>query len=752
MSTNEREKKARSLRLCLNCLKRGHHSKVCRRGTCTKCNEKHHTLLHRYQVTLSNAEQGANLNATPNANAIAESVVSAVASYEERSVVLSACSSVDHVLLSTAYVQVTDSDGDTHTVRALLDSGAQSSFVTKGLCQRLNLKTRKVNISVKGLSNIASNINSKCEMTIQSLYNNYSATKCFFVIDIIAGTIPEVRIDASRIATPHHINLADPTFYKPDRIDILLGSDLFWELICVGQISLGPNNPILQKTKLGWVVSGPIGIKTYSVVCKFAQTAEAESDIQKCLSKFREIEEMQSKPVKSADEIACEEHFTANTKRDKDGRFIVSLPLKDSVQKLGDSRAIHDGAVQIEMHGFADASEDAYGACIYIRSINDDGNVHTNLLCAKSKVSPLKTVTLPRLELMAALLLARLARIVKHSLRVKFDRCIFWSDSMIVLGWLKRPPQTLKTFVSNRVAEIQQLTMSDSWRHVTSKHNPADLVSRGVTPKMFMSSVIWWKGPPFLIQDEANWPDQPLNSEVLPDVCKGKGDIFVSIEMQESIIKRYSDLNRLKRIVAYLMRFSHNCKLKCEGRVNSSPELSLAEVDHAMMRLIQMSQAEYFQVEIESLKKGKTFNGKVVNLNPFIDSDGILRVGGRLTNSQFAFEKKHPAILSSQSHLAQLIARHTHLQLFHAGPQQTLATIRETYWIVGGRRLVKTIILLVKEDNQPPMRWKLGRVEAIHAGRDDVVRVATLKTNSGFIKRSFAKICPLPVDVIPETE
>ncbi|KAJ8957412.1 hypothetical protein NQ318_004892, partial [Aromia moschata] len=500
MSTNEREKKARSLRLCLNCLKKGHHSKVCRRGTCTKCNEKHHTLLHRYQGTLSNAEQSANLNATPNANASAESVVSAVASSEERSVVLSACSSVDHVLLSTAYVQVTDSNGNTHTVRALLDSGAQSSFVTKGLCQRLNLKTRKVNISVKGLSNIASNINSKCEMTIQSLYNNYSATKCFFVIDIIAGNIPEVRIDASRIATPHHINLADPTFYKPDRIDILLGSDLFWELICVGQISLGPNNPILQKTKLGWVVSGPIGVK----------------------------------------------------------------------------------------------------------------------------------------------------------------------------------------------------------------------------PKTLMSSVIWWKGPPFLIQDKANWPDQPLNSEVLSDVRKGKRDIFVSIEMQESIIKRYSDLNGLKRIVAYLMRFSHNCKFKCEGRANSSPELSLAEVDHAMMRLIQMSQAEYFHLEIESLKKGKTFNGKVVNLNPFIDSDA------------FVANKKHIWDRWSKEYVNELQQR--------------------TKWKVHHDSLKLGSLVLVKEDNQPPMRWKLGRVEAIHAGRDGVVRVATLKTNSGFIKRSFAKICPLPVDVIPETE
>ncbi|KAJ8975721.1 hypothetical protein NQ317_004185 [Molorchus minor] len=106
-----------------------------------------------------------------------------------------------------------------------------------------------------------------------------------------------------------------------------------------------------------------------------------------------------------------------------------------------------------------------------------------------------------------------------------------------------------------------------------------------------------------------------------------------------------------------------------------------------------MSQTECFQKEINNLAKGKSLkNSKLVSLNPFVDSDGILRVGGRLNNSQFPFEKKHPCILSSQSHLAQLIVRHAHLCLLHAGPQHTLATIREEYWIVGGRILVKQIV------------------------------------------------------------
>ncbi|XP_072375597.1 uncharacterized protein, partial [Diabrotica undecimpunctata] len=123
----------------------------------------------------------------------------------------------------------------------------------------------------------------------------------------------------------------------------------------------------------------------------------------------------------------------------------------------------------IELHGFSDASERAYGACIYVRSITRTNQVSVRLLCAKSKVSPLKTITIPKLELCAAVVLSKLCTIKDALNNTTFERVTLWTDSTIVLGWLKTEPHRLKTFTSNRVAEVQTLTSSCDWRHVSSK-------------------------------------------------------------------------------------------------------------------------------------------------------------------------------------------------------------------------------------------------------------------------------------------
>ncbi|XP_056637674.1 uncharacterized protein LOC130445812 [Diorhabda sublineata] len=136
------------------------------------------------------------------------------------------------------------------------------------------------------------------------------------------------------------LNQPDPTFFKSSKIEILIGADIFWEVISAGQIPLGRNNPILQKTQFGWIVSGPIGVKSSSVACNFIQNDNVDTDIQKCLTKFWEVEETPLKLPRSNEENACEEHFKRYTKRDKDGRFVVTLPFKENPEKLGSSREI----------------------------------------------------------------------------------------------------------------------------------------------------------------------------------------------------------------------------------------------------------------------------------------------------------------------------------------------------------------------------------------------------------------------------
>ncbi|GFV24696.1 DUF1758 domain-containing protein [Trichonephila clavipes] len=151
--------------------------------------------------------------------------------------------------------------------------------------------------------------------------------------------------------------------------------------------------------------------------------------------------------------------------------------------------------IRIEIHGFSDASERAYAAVVYIKCFNESGQSQTRLLCSKSRVAPLKTLTIPRLELSAALLLSRLVKKVVPILQLSIHKIWMWTDSTIALAWIKTEPHKLKTFVSNRVAEIQALSKDYHWKHVSSKNNPADLISRGCNVDELLKNEMWFSGP-----------------------------------------------------------------------------------------------------------------------------------------------------------------------------------------------------------------------------------------------------------------
>ena len=173
----------------------------------------------------------------------------------------------------------------------------------------------------------------------------------------------------------------------------------------------------------------------------------------------------------------------------------------------------------IQIHGFADASERAYGAVLYIRSTTADGRVSVQLLCSKSRVAPLKKTTLPRLELCAAVLLAQLTNRIIENINFRIDQTFYWSDSTITLHWIKSCPSKWKTFVSNRVTTVQELSKRENWLHVPTECNPADIVSRGMVPEKFIQSQLWTNGPAFLLKDDSFWPtlrkEFPVPEEVL---------------------------------------------------------------------------------------------------------------------------------------------------------------------------------------------------------------------------------------------
>lgn len=1022
LDVESRLEKMKNFNVCKNCLRPGHAETRCRLSHCKYCSKRHNTLLHT------------DINRNPNT---------------ENNVVLSTditSNNKSHILLSTALVKVSDSKGSLRTARVLLDNGSTSHFVTRRLCEQLGLVLRNTGSTVTGINHSTSYSAESCDLNIQSNSGDYKITLNCNVLPNITQSLPSRYINIQNIPLPMGIELADPNFNIPSAIDILVGAEIFWDIVSSNIIDLGKQYPKLQKTKLGWLISGAYYQPTaYNQIptnaCYHSQTQNNDS----ILTKFWELDSVSSKFNMSKEEQACEVSFAKHTRRVSDGRFEVHIPLKESPSVLGDSfaqarqrllsierkferdslfksrylefmseylslghmsettdkqksginyyvphhgivresstttklRAVFDAsaptttgksfndiqmvgpvvqndlfslllrfrqhryvvssdvekmyrsilvtptqrmlqqilfrfnktdpiktytlntvtygtasapylatkclvsladycsdinakkAIQndfyvddflsggdsielvidickrvdetlksahfylrkwqsnnstilssvtsnaektitektlnlnnnfpcktlglywdpkkdhllfsinldknkkitkrvilslisqvfdplgllgpcvveakiimqklwldknnwddevsppvkvqfdnfitslnslnslkisrwvyctstddVELHTFTDASERAYGACVYVRTSAKDGSVYVRLLCSKNKVAPIKPTTMPRLELCGALLGTRLCTKVLESLTVKVKTCFFWTDSTIVLNWLNTPTNRLKTFVRNRVGEIQDSTASYKWSYVPSKDNPADLVSRGLKADCISGSDLWWSGPSLLQTEEIQFPVVPNISfnQQLPElslhVITTQDNTFNTLQ---KTIHKISNYSKLIRIIAYVLRFIHNCR----NRSNPYKSLlSLSELKQSEIIVLQTAQQEMFASEYKLIKSGNVLNKKsrLNSLSPFIDANNLLRVGGRLNNSQYSYDIKHPILLCSKHHITRILFNQKHRTLLHAGPQLLLSHIRQTYWPLNGRDLARSTV------------------------------------------------------------
>nr|CAI5845761.1 unnamed protein product [Callosobruchus analis] len=353
--------------------------------------------------------------------------------------------------------------------------------------------------------------------------------------------------------------------------------------------------------------------------------------------------------------------------------------------------AVFKDYVLTELHCFCDASKDAYASCIYLRSVNKQGDYNVQLLCAKTKVAPLKIITIPKLELCACLLGSQLVDVVRKALNTDISTYI-WSDSQVALCWIHTEPHLLQTFVANRVTKIQSLTQSCIWNYINSKENPADLASRGVMPEILVSSKMWWTGPVFLKLPQDDWPltEFSISLQNLPEVKKNATICHAIPVSSFPLFLKYSHLNKLVRVVAFSLRFIKNLRTTTRQKGILTPD----EINQANLCLIKLAQRESFSDELNSLKKHHTLHPKhkFSSLSPFLDDEGIIRVGGRLKNTHLPFHSKHPILLSSKHVFTKLIFDHKHKQLLHPGPQLLLASVRQFYWPIGGTVLAKRIV------------------------------------------------------------
>lgn len=1046
LSVEQRIAKAKKLGVCLNCLKFGHITSKCKLPHCRYCRYKHSTLLHLHQH---------DDNSNPPENVAFQTDVDETnleSDTATENVVMSTNTTQNttsrQMLLSTALVAVYDSKGKQHTARIMLDNASTTHLVTQQFVGKLGLSRRSTTSTVTGIGNQSCKSSQSCSITIHSLYSNYKASLNCTILPTLTKTVPSKLINLETIPIPSGIQLADPRFNIPATVDILVGADIFWSVLCGNSIELGKSLPKLFETKLGWLVvrydSSTDANSTH--YCNFVNQEEN-------ISRLWELDSIPTKYSLTSEERACEEKFQADTYRNE-GRFVVTMPLKKDPHELGDSYAraktrflslerrfqrdsifkekyfdflqeyldlghmtentiptynvsnnvnyylphhgviresstttklrtvfdasavtssglslndiqlvgptvqddllsillrfrqhkyvisgdiekmyraieinpiqrslqqivfrfdpsqplktytlntvtygtasapylatkcltsladtVNDPAVRfsiardfyvddylsggmskselieqtkgvisalssakfnlrkfksncheilneivgekkesdhmlesidagslsktlglnwspnsdtlsfslnidkkknkitkrtilsvisqifdplgligpcvveaklvlqklwslkldwddevpndirelwtsiseniyqlnnvkvprwilqdnfekVELHCFSDASERAYGSCIYARSISKDGAVHIQLIASKNKVAPLKPTTIPRLELCAALLSARLCTKVLESITIPVT-CRFWCDSAIVLGWLSTSTQRLKPFVRNRVNEINDTTAGSPWCYVPSLDNPADLVSRGVKADLISSCSQWWSGPQFLKNNESTWPKMPNAPERrdLPEVLCHFTQSDPTLDHNHTqtnsisyLIQKHSNLTRLVHTLAYVKRFIFNCKHKNDKIVG---HLTVDEIQDSLNSIIRQSQSEMFSEEYLLLKSGKPLPPKhrLLSLSPYIDdSTSIIRVGGRLENSPYSYEQKHPILLCSKHHLSNLIFRKQHLKLLHAGPQALLANVRQNYWPIGGRNLARKTV------------------------------------------------------------
>ncbi|KAK3754248.1 hypothetical protein QZH41_020147, partial [Actinostola sp. cb2023] len=404
-----------------------------------------------------------------------------------------------------------------------------------------------------------------------------------------------------------------------------------------------------------------------------------------------------------------------------------SLPLLQNfrITRCYFSRLDHEG-VRLQLHHFCDASEAAYGTATYLRIEYPDGVIECSFIAGKSRNAPIKSVSIPRLELQGALLAARVDHAIRKELDFKFEKVIFWTDSMITLNYIQNETRRFQTYVANRITEIRELTSPDQWRHCPGKLNPADDVSRGLNMEEFLREERWLNGPTFLTECEDRWPENRFEVITVEDLEVKKEIYLTKLEPAatvDDLINNSSQWVDTLRKIAWLLKFidwlkSRSVKKKELIENDIQKRIGPDDLERSKRHVAILVQRTVYPEEMRNLKEGKRLkaSSEILKLKPIMKEDDVMRVGGRISLAPISPDAANPIILPKKHHITTLLIRHLHESNGHCGVEQLLSLLREQFWVVKARVSIKTVLgkcLHCRKQLAPRMHQGMGELPKV---------------------------------------
>lgn len=366
-------------------------------------------------------------------------------------------------------------------------------------------------------------------------------------------------------------------------------------------------------------------------------------------------------------------------------------------------------AQHTELCVFSDASVKAISAVAYLKVTNEHGHSEVGFVFGKAKLAPQPELTIPRLELCAAVLAVEIAELVIREIDLKVNAVKFYIDSRVVLGYIHNETRRFHVYVNNRVIRIRQSTQPEQWSYVPSELNPADHGSRSV-PASELADTTWLTGPAFLtkpLSSEVNTADETTFDLVDPDSdaeIRSKSTSLITQLTEDTLgskrFEKFSNWSSLTRAVAHLCHIAQCFSLpadnpSCVGWHMCKNGLSVADIAKAEHVIIKCVQHESYSEELKCIESNCDLpkTSTLHKLRPIIDSEGLLRIGGRIDQAQLERCEAHPIIIPSRHHIATLLVRYHHERVEHQGRHFTEGAIRASgLWMVGGRRLISSCI------------------------------------------------------------